>query len=474
MNSIQRRLTVVTGLVLLVFLSLTGLFLDRTYRDSIVAAIQQELQPIIYSLMGAAQERQGVLSFANGLSQPRLQQPESGLYALVADASGQVVWRSPSLILEEPALSDQIETFAQTAVSKLADRILFTTSSGVTELYCLSNRVDWEGLQQPSVTFVLCTDQQPYRQSMTQFRYELLAGFGSVQLMLSLALMLVLRWGLDPLRLIRQQLSQLEQGDRQALGAVQPKELIPLVESLNQYIAHQSALRRSHRRSLDDLSHSLKTPLSVLRLAVAEPRPDVSLMQDQVARMHAIVDQQLARVGRVAKTEAAAEQGWISVPKTLSQLMRALGVAYPDHELELARSSDWLLRIHEDDLLDILGNLIENACKYGAGKVAISLHGYIGADIQAVSETDLSGLQICIEDDGPGIEPGLASAVVRRGIRLDSREPGQGIGLAMVAELLGIYSADMRIEGSGLGGAKVIVSFEQARPKPSILSLGGE
>ena len=464
MNSIQRRLALVCIVVLLSLLSLTGLILERTYRNSVVAGVQQELQPVIYALMGVAQERQGSLHFSNNLSQPRLQQPDSGLYALVTLGSqgrDEEGWRSPSLAMADPALAEQIGRFALQANTLLAQRLVFASSTGAANLYCLSNRVDWDGLLEPTVAFVLCADQAPYRQSMTQFRYELIAGFGALALSLSLMLLIVLRWGLRPLRHIRQQLLQLEQGDRQSLDAVQPQELTPLVESLNQYIAHQSALRNRHRQSLDDLSHSLKTPLSVLRLGVAETHPDLALLQEQVARMQNIVDHQLSRVARIAQAEAASEQPWVSIDGVIRQLLRALAVAYPSHHFDYLAGNDWQLRIHEDDLLDMLGNVMENACKYGNGQLQVSLRGGVGQ-----SEASKAAVQIGIEDNGPGIASDLMEAVLRRGVRLDSREAGQGIGLAMVSELLEIYDGDMSFAASSLGGAKVILGFQQARPTP--------
>lgn len=464
MNSIQRRLALVCIVVLLSLLSLTGLILERTYRNSVVAGVQQELQPVIYALMGVAQERQGSLQFSNNLSQPRLQQPDSGLYALVtlgSQGQDEEGWRSPSLAMADPALAEQIGRFALQANTELAQRLVFAPSIGAANLYCLSNRVDWDGLLEPTVAFVLCADQVPYRQSITQFRYELIAGFGALALSLSLMLLIVLRWGLRPLRHIRQQLLQLEQGDRQSLDAVQPQELTPLVESLNQYIAHQSALRNRHRQSLDDLSHSLKTPLSVLRLGVAETHPDLALLQEQVARMQNIVDHQLSRVARIAQAEAASEQPWVSIDGVIRQLLRALAVAYPSHQFDYLAGNDWQLRIHEDDLLDMLGNVMENACKYGNGQLQVSLRGGVGQ-----SEASKAAVQIGIEDNGPGIASDLMEAVLRRGVRLDSREAGQGIGLAMVSELLEIYDGDMSFAASSLGGAKVILGFQQARPTP--------
>ena len=127
MNSIQRRLALVCIVVLLSLLSLTGLILERTYRNSVVAGVQQELQPVIYALMAVAQQRQGSLQFSNNLSQPRLQQPDSGLYALVTLGSqgrDEEGWRSPSLDMADPALAEQIGRFALQANTLLAQRLV--------------------------------------------------------------------------------------------------------------------------------------------------------------------------------------------------------------------------------------------------------------------------------------------------------------------------------------------------------------
>ncbi len=277
----------ISGLVLAVFLSLTGLFLERTYRANVVAGAQQQMQPLIFSLMGSAEEQDATLSFSNGSSQPRLQQPDSGLYALVTDSGTQELWRSPSLAMAGEAVARQMLQVAADTQSSPVGRFDFNASIGTRALYCLSNRVDWEGLSDPQVTFSICADQQPYVQSVERFRFGLMAGFASLFVLLSLTMVWALRWGLGPLRRIQAQLNDLDNGNRTALDSVQPAELTPLVTSLNHYVVHQEALRTSHRQALDDLAHSLKTPLSVLGLGVKEPQPDLPLLQEQVVRMQA-------------------------------------------------------------------------------------------------------------------------------------------------------------------------------------------
>ena len=462
MNSIQRRLILISGLVLTVFLSLTGLFLERTYRTNVMAGAQQQMQPMIYSLMGSAEERDARLNFSNGSSQPRLQQPDSGLYALVTDSDSRELWRSPSLAMAGETVAGQMIQIAMKTESSPVGRFDFAESAGARALYCLSNRVDWEGLSDPQVTFSICADQQPYAQSVEQFRYGLMAGFGSLFVLLSLAMVWALRWGLRPLRRIQAQLNELDNGVRNELESVQPVELMPLVTSVNHYVVHQEALRTSHRQALDDLAHSLKTPLSVLSLGVKESQPDLPLLQEQVVRMRGIVDHQLSRVARVTQTDGAATQRWVPVGQVILQLVRALSVAYRDHHFDVVEADEWALRIHEDDLLDLLGNVLENACKYGAGQVRITT---------TTAGPDSGHLHIVIEDDGPGIAADFVADAVNRGTRLDSQTPGQGIGLSLVSELLTIYGGKLAIAPSELGGAKVSLVFYRGwRLKASVSS----
>ena len=455
----------ISGLVLAVFLSLTGLFLERTYRANVVAGAQQQMQPLIFSLMGSAEEQDATLSFSNGSSQPRLQQPDSGLYALVTGSGTQELWRSPSLAMAGEAVARQMLRVAADTQSSPVGRFDFNASIGTRALYCLSNRVDWEGLSDPQVTFSICADQQPYVQSVEQFRFGLMAGFASLFVLLSFTMVWALRWGLRPLRRIQAQLNDLDIGNRTALDSVQPEELTPLVTSLNHYVVHQEALRTSHRQALDDLAHSLKTPLSVLGLGVKEPQPDLPLLQEQVVRMQGIVDHQLSRVARVTQSDGAATQRWVPVGQVVSQLVRALSVAYRDHHIDVVESDEWALRIHRDDLLDMLGNVLENACKYGAGQVQISM---------TTADTDNGHLHVVVEDDGPGIAEDLVADVVSRGIRLDSQAPGHGIGLSLVSELLAIYGGDLLIASSELGGAKVSLVFHQGRRLNPSVSLNAE
>lgn len=463
MNSIARRLIVVSSVILVVFLSLAGVLLERTYSASVISGAREQLKPVIYSLLGSAQEEQGQLSFADGSSQPRLQQPNSGLYARVTDPLNGELWRSPSLAIAPEAVGRlMLESGLRSAQTELGS-FTFATIQGPVALFCLSNQVLWDGLITPQVTFNVCVDQEPYQASIKEFRRNLVWGFGFLLALLSLVLLLALSWGLRPLRQIQHQLQELERGDRGQLDQVQPQELAGLVASLNGYVSFEAAQRKRYRQALDDLAHSLKTPLSVLGIGIQQNSPDLPLLQEQVGRMQSIVDHQLTRVARVAQTQSVADRPWVAVRPVADRLIRALGVSYPEIDIQWDLNTAGEVRVHEDDLLDILGNLLENACKYGAGRVVIFAMEPDSDEAGAAVPIANEGIILCIADDGPGIEPHQVAQALDRGARLDSQAPGQGIGLAMVADLAAAYEVTLSIEPSDLGGVAARLHFPYAR-----------
>ena len=222
-----------------------------------------------------------------------------------------------------------------------------------------------------------------------------------------------------------------------------------MAENLDRYIDHEQGLRERHRQALDNLAHSLKTPLTVLRTGLLDAQPDTELLTDQVSRMESTVGHQLARL---AQSHAQDASPLVAVKPVVLRLMRALETAYSSqtfsHSLE-----DLKLRMHPDDLLEIVGNVLENACKYGRSKVHVAL-GLRSDEGRAVND-QAHYLELCIEDDGPGIPPDMAAAVVARGQRLDNQIAGQGIGLSVVADILDAYGGYLTITESAFGGARM-------------------
>ncbi|MDB0050047.1 ATP-binding protein, partial [Pseudomonadales bacterium] len=282
------------------------------------------------------------------------------------------------------------------------------------------------------------------------FRQNLWLGLGGATLFFIFAQRLALGWGLRPLLVMQREVRELEQGTRSELSNEYPVELSGLAENLQRFASHEAQQRVRYRQALDNLAHSLKTPLSVLRNALVEVAIDKGLIKDQIDRMQDTVSRQLARVVVAAPVMLSAQ---IDVAQAARKLVRTLEVAFPKVDLLLELHAQPKLRIDERDLLETLGNIIENACKYGKYSVFISV------DQVPAAQANEAGIVITIEDDGPGIANAMREDVLSRGLRLDTQVAGQGIGLAVAKELVTLYDGRLSISDSELGGAKVALYF---------------
>ena len=445
-GSIQRRLISITSLILVIFLTSTGWVLDRTYSASIVQGAEEQLKLVIYALMGIAEEEGASLVFNQSLADPRLAQAESGLYAIVTTDLKQTLWRSPSLqSIDSAGFSDNL-SFANLTPGVFS----FSNIDDAQVKYQLSYAVIWDGIEPSQVVFTAIVDQAPYLAAIADFRQNLWLGLGGATLFFILAQLLALGWGLRPLLVMQREVRELEQGTRSELSNEYPVELSGLAENLQRFASHEAQQRVRYRQALDNLAHSLKTPLSVLRNALVEVAIDKGLIKDQIDRMQDTVSRQLARVVVAAPVMLSAQ---IDVAQAARKLVRTLEVAFPKVDLLLELHAQPKLRIDEGDLLEILGNIIENACKYGKYSVCISV------DQVPATQANEAGIVITIEDDGPGIPNAMREDVLSRGLRLDTQVAGQGIGLAVAKELVTLYDGRLSISDSELGGAMVALYF---------------
>ena len=438
-HSIQARLLLTTTFVLVVFLTLTAGALDRAFRASVVAGAEEQLRLVIYSLMGSVQQEAGQLTFSQGISEPRLTQPDSGLYAQVANDLGSVVWLSPS------ALTTDVNFPRGYSAPGLFE---FSEIDALIPRFQLSYTVIWEGVDAEYVVFSAVTDQRPYRVAIAEFRRSLGLGLGVAMLLFILVQFLALRWGLKPLRMMAAEVHELEMGRRESLSQRYPKELLGLALNLDHFIVHEQRTRARYRYALDDLAHSLKTPLAVVRNSLSDSSENSLLVSEQLERMETTVLHQLSK----ASAGGPVMGGKTIVLRTvIERLLRALQTAYVDRDVHVERQlpADLVIRGDERDIMEIVGNLLENAFKYSRGAVRVEVSSVEGGALKA---------QIVVEDDGPGIPRALRDEVVRRGKRLDEIEAGQGIGLAVVVELVALYNGSLDISDSRLlGGAKLTV-----------------
>jgi len=443
--SIHQRLLLAASLVLTAFLGFTGIALDKAFRSANEEALQARLFSSVYALLGAAEEgKEGELTMPGVLTDPRFNRPDSGLYAQVAGEQGGYLWHSGSTLGR--ALS-----FAQ-RVSPGEHQVRRADFANGESLMTLSFGVAWEDFKGHELHYTLAVaeDLRPLLEQIATFRNTLFLWLGGAALLLLLAQGWVLRWGLRPLRQVSEALVEIESGRADRLEGKYPRELSPLTSNINSLIRHAASRQQRYRDSLGDLAHSLKTPLAILQGLADQDAPvegdSQRLLSEQVRRMNQIVGHQLQRAAASGRTSLTRQ---LPLRPLVRRIADSLSKVYADKGIE------WRIDLPENlafpgdegDLMEMFGNLMENACKYGRCRVRVA-----GAEV--------GGLRLSVEDDGPGIAEDQVDEVVLRGHRADQRQPGQGIGLAVVQDIVAAYAGRLQIGRSeSLGGAAIILTF---------------
>lgn len=450
--SLSLRLFLAASVVLAAFFGVTGLVLDKLYSRTAQGALQDRLQTYAYSLIAAAElDAAGAVQLAHPtIADTRFFELDSRIYARIVRNDGRFLWRSPSSFAVDPPYP---VGFAR------AQRGFQTLSlPGGAELLSFNTGVAWSGEtpRERVYTVSVAEDLGDFHTQIHAFRRTLWGALGIVAIALLAVQGAVLRWGLAPLRRVAADLAAIETGGKTQLDGNYPRELLGLTTNLNTLVHNERERRERYRYALDDLAHSLKTPLAVLSGASEEHLPPGELdaaIRSQVDRMAEIVDYQLRRASTAGRSVM---ESAIPVAAVTRKLADALAKAYRDKPVRCRIDIDPDLRFHGDegDLMEILGNLLDNAYKWCRREVAIAARST--ASVTAGSRA----IRISIEDDGPGIPPAIGDRLFDRGARADRGQEGQGIGLAVVRDIVRVYGGQVTLErGRALGGAEVNVTL---------------
>ncbi|MFK8050951.1 MAG: ATP-binding protein [Halioglobus sp.] len=451
--SIASRLFLSTAIALTLFLGATGLLLDSAFSISLEKVEREKLQSQIYLLLSIANNENGTIELPTHLSEPRFNTPGESLLAIVTDAQGKESWRS---------LSAADRNFSLPAPQE--GEWLFGRAEDVTgdSYYVSSFSTRWPDSSGDKTTFVFTVMEGAdyYRSELMDYRMALTGGLLVFGLTLFGLQALILRWGLTPLRGVTLDVDAMNKGELQSFRGSYPKELKPLTENLNLLVANERRQRKRYRDRMADLSHSLKTPLSVLRGIESDidesgqPISRAELVQTlsrQVGRMSNIVDYQLQRAvsgGEFTSFVAT------NVADQVESIVSALNKVYFEKGISVEVGVDPQLSFYgdENDLTELLGNLADNAYKHCQKKVCITA-------VKDMDETGGMQLLIIVEDDGPGVPDTQRERILRRGVRLDSNLEGQGFGLAIVVEIVDSYKGSLTIADSASGGAMFVVKL---------------
>lgn len=438
--SLRLRLILVTAVVLVLALALVGFAVEQSYRQAARVAVQERLESTLYVLMASMEvrRREGP-SLDESLTDRRLQTPGSGLYAGIVGPTR--TWESPSLLgVENPPEPERLE---------VGDN-RFTGPEEMAGWFVHAMGIGWE-LDDGRLLELTLWAAEPatlYADEVAGFReslwYWLLIAAGVIIAAQWLILYMVLR----PLRAVAAEIREVEAGRREQLQSRYPRELLPLTANLNALLTTERDNAERRERALGDLAHALKTPLAVLKAdldaAGAEPEH-----QRQVEAMERLLRDQLDRVSLSTRRTM---QPPLAVRPVVERLCRGMQRLHADDDIafDIDMPDDLTVLMSERDLMELAGNLLDNAAKYGAGRVRVTAAATAAGDRH-------SGIEIRFEDDGPGIERERWAELVRRGMRGDQRRDGQGLGLAIASDLVAAHDGRLEWAVSRLGGAAIRV-----------------
>lgn len=430
------------GLALLVSLALVGLAVDRGFRGASEGALQERLASTVFLLLSTIDlDEGGEPTISEALAEPRLEQPGSGLYAGAMTPVGQ--WKSASLygVIEPPR-------------ARLVERnqTMFRGPDTAGNYYVYAMGLGWEQPDGDIVDLTLWAAEDPerYRTEVAAFRNNLWRWLVLAAVLVIAAQLVVLVLFLRPLRQVAQEVREIEAGEREGLSASYPRELQPLTANLNALLATERDNARHYREALADLAHALKTPLAIMRTRLETEGGEQRGQLEELQRMEQLVRRQLERAAR--STRRTLNQPVPVVPM-VQRLADSLERLYRDRAvtIEVRGDDDLTARVESRDLMELIGNLMDNAAKYGRGRIRAT----VGRGKTGPRE---DGVEILIEDNGPGIDQTARSELLRRGVRGDERQEGQGLGLSIAGQLVEAYGGRLELgRSSDLGGLAVLI-----------------
>ncbi|PHR60834.1 MAG: ATP-binding protein [Robiginitomaculum sp.] len=457
--SLAQRLTLGAGLWSAALLLAGALVLTTQYKEAVHRVDDDRFGAIVDSLaVYADTDEDGKVFLSRTPGDPRFERAFSGHYwqiSRVTPSGSEIVRRSQSLfdaelaidrsILEQANL-DRGEAFKQSILGPLNEPM-----RSLTKAFQLPD-------QETVLIVTAAADRRPGDQEISRFRLAVSGVLGMFGVGLLVGIFLQIRYGLGPLYKMEQEIADVRGGDKEQLQGSYPKELVPLANELNTLLGHNKEIVARARTHVGNLAHALKTPISVLLNEASNDKSALSdLVRRQASSMAQQVDHHLRRAS--AATRAQVLGARTPVYKSAEDLCRTMARLFASSKvlIECNVDKELLFRGEKQDLDELLGNLLENACKWASGRVDV-----------CARITDGQRLEILVDDDGPGLSAAERATVIKRGERLDEATPGSGLGLSIVDDLARAYGGTLALESSPLGGLRTVLDLPAAKRKTAV------
>jgi signal transduction histidine kinase len=438
-GSLTRRMIGVSALWIVVLLGVGGYALDRVLTSAVTRNFDAQIEYVLTALIATAEiGPDGEASLNRAPADQRFLEPYSGIYFQIT-AVGQA--KSPNgfdLDMASRSLWDR----RLKVVSRHNDFDVHVYDSA--EFFEEKLRVAERDVRLPGSKlrwrFQVAQSRDGLDDQISILRRTLIRSFAILGLGLVVLATLQAFYGLWPLRRVRRSLAAIRSGRKARIEERFPHEIEPLTEELNALLEHNEKQAEEARRHAGNLAHALKTPLTVITNAATARAPDLSdIVCREATTMRRQVDHHLARARAIGRRSSA--QARSEVWPSLQAVERAVSRLYERVTVDLAGDKSASVRVERQDLDEMLGNLIENAAKYGGGRVFVT--------VRSTPEC----VEIEVEDDGAGIPEAERASIFERGARLDTDKPGTGLGLAIVRDVAQIYGGSIALEESeDLGG----------------------
>jgi signal transduction histidine kinase len=446
-RSLAFRLVLISTLWIFAALAAGGFLLTGLFRDYVARNFDQRLETLLDGLVALSEVEGGEqLTLTRTAGEPRFDVPYSGWYWQISD-SKEVVLRSRSLWDRDlkPLRGD-------------GGAILRYDAEGPTDQEL---RVVERAIQLPGARgrfyYQVAGDKSEAQADIERFESTVGWALGALGAGLILAVLLQVRFGLSPLRRVGAALAEIRSGRAERLEGDFPLEVTPLAVELNQLLDHNAEVLRRARTHVGNLAHALKTPIAVLTneadAAVAGPAaaaadaPFAETVRRQAGVMKRLVDHHMARARAAASAKVLGAR--TELKPVIEALCRTLARIHEDRAVAVTCEcpEGISFRGERHDFEDLLGNLVDNGCKWARRQVFV--------------QASLTGgrIRITVDDDGPGLKPEQRARVFQRGTRLDESTPGTGLGLSIVRDLAGLYGGSVELEDSPLGGLRAVLEL---------------
>jgi signal transduction histidine kinase len=450
-NSLAFRLFASAAAWTLVVLPVTAFLLLSLYRQAVERNFDARLNVYLTSLVASttAEGAKTPTAPAN-LGEPAFTIPFSGWY-----------WQIKTLDAEQPLfisdslLDQQLKLPSQEGVTpdQTLTRRAYAPGPQDQRLRVVEREIRPAGAQSTPYSYAIAGDAAEIERDLAEFRMMLIAALGVLGLGLVVATLFQVRFGLAPLRAIRHDLAAIRSGDAERLEGELPTEIRPLQQELNALIQSNREIVDRARTHVGNLAHALKTPLSVITNEAREKDgPLAGKVIEQAELMRNQITHHLDRARVAARAGAIGDI--TDVDGVLNGLKRALDRIYEGRALELDVRSDAGLKFQgeKQDFEEMVGNLLDNACKWAKSRVWVTATRAGGA----------SNFEVLVDDNGPGLTEAERERAVKRGQRLDETKPGSGLGLSIVAELAHLYKGRFELEPSPQGGLRARLELPAA------------